>query len=248
MLRNVHPESFSWNSEDFRRSGSCTLSMNHCVKSVVCGIGLFAVLNVFNSKTSKTNAKRCCHFYCACAVAKMRCCQIYCACAVLVNYWCRAVARLNTLLSNLLYYCQFYCACAVVRYFWCSAVAIFTTRLSDVLHCCQFYYACAVVGNFGMARFSDWPHYCPIYCTVVNYISQYFDYPAVFEMMRSCRIYCARTFEFATNFQDKNRLAPALCVLTGCKQGIVEIETIRWIIVSYTLRNVKCKKNEMCEM
>ena len=68
-------------------------------------------------------------------------------------------------------------------------------------------------------------------CAIVKSIAhaRYFDYPAVFKLMRSRWIYCARTSEFTTKFQDKNRLAPALCVptrFTGCKQGIVEIEII----------------------
>ena len=37
------------------------------------------------------------------------CCQFNCACTVVRNFWCRAIFRFTTLLSNVLHCFQFYC-------------------------------------------------------------------------------------------------------------------------------------------
>ena len=64
---------------------------------------------------------------------------------------------------------------------------------------------------------------CQIYHTIVK-CTRLFSI-----LFCSWLIYCARTSEFATKFQDKNRLVPALRVLTrftGCKQCIVEMRPL----------------------
>ena len=128
------------------------------------------------------DAKRCCHFYCACTVAMMRCCQIYCARAVAQKYWCCALERSTTVLPVLL--------------------RMRSRKTFLVCRGCHIYHAF-------------------VRCTALLSILLRMRSSREFLVLRSCQIH--HTIVICT------RLVAALRVptrFTGCKQGIVEIETI----------------------
>ena len=58
------------------------------------------------------------------------CCQ-FCACTVVRNFWCRAIFRFTTLLSNVLHCFQFYCGVV-----WLSRGIRNDAQLSDLLCMC----------------------------------------------------------------------------------------------------------------